>query len=393
MKKLKQYWRRQYHLLYLLQLEEYRGERFLAWLAGNDIDRLQEENSRLKVTPRIIATLLLSLPWQIFFSLPKAIFLVNCFLAKVFALVEFLLVFLAGTKLKFYPNLIKIVVTGSYGKTTFKEALFEVLAKKHVVLKTPGNVNTSLTIAWLILTKLNYCHRVLIVEAGAYGPGEIKKIARMIKPNFGVITVFGLMHLERFGSQEKIRQAKMELAEFVSQPDRLFRPQENNKMINFETTIIAIAEQLGIDKQQARKYYRQVEPPDRRMKTTKISSLLTVIDDSYNANPIGFQRSLAKLAQFKDKQKIVITMGLVELGDQQGPINKQIAQKSADIADIFIIARRVNRSALEAGLKESTRKMVVDYLPQGVGWQETIKKYLNRPTVVLLANGLPDHYF
>jgi UDP-N-acetylmuramoyl-tripeptide--D-alanyl-D-alanine ligase len=392
MKKLKQYWRQQRHLLYLLQLEEYRGKRFLAWLAGNDINRLQEENSRLKVTPRIIATLLLSLPWQIFFSPSRAIFFANYFLTRVFALIEFLLVFLAGTKLKFYPNLIKIVVTGSYGKTTFKEALFEVLAKKHVVLKTPGNVNTSLAIAWLILTKLNH-HQVLIVEAGAYGPGEIKKIARMIRPNFGVITVFGLMHLERFGSQEKIRQAKMELAEFVSRPGRFFRPRENDEMINFETTIIAIAEQLGIDRRQARKYYRQVGPPDRRMKTTKVSPLLTVIDDSYNANPIGFQRSLAKLAQFKDKQKIVITMGLVELGDQQGPINKQIAQKSADIADVFIIARRVNRLALEAGLKESTKKIIIDYLPQGIGWQEAIKKYLNKPTVVLLANGLPDHYF
>jgi len=84
---------------------------------------------------------------------------------------------------------------------------------------------------------------------------------------------------------------------------------------------------------------------------------------------------------------------LVELGDQQGPINKQIAQKSADIADVFIIARRVNRLALEAGLKESTKKIIIDYLPQGIGWQEAIKKYLNKPTVVLLANGLPDHYF
>ena len=102
-------------LLYLLQLEEYNTGRYLMWLKNNDINRLGERISALKLTARIYLIFVLVILLSFFSSAEKAVKHANNLIAPPFSFLEEILVVLAKIKLFFYPKLIKIIITGSYG--------------------------------------------------------------------------------------------------------------------------------------------------------------------------------------------------------------------------------------------------------------------------------------
>src|SRR3989304_8149940 len=106
-----------------------------------------------------------------------------------------------------------IAVTGSYGKTTTKEAIYKVLSKKYSVLRTQGNLNTPLGVAMEVVNNLKYHHRVLVAEGGMDRTGEIRETCSVIRPGIAVITPIGEIHLEKLGTLEKIRRAKAEILE------------------------------------------------------------------------------------------------------------------------------------------------------------------------------------
>lgn len=107
---------------------------------------------------------------------------------------------------------LKIIgITGSYGKSSVKEFLAHILSDKYSVLKTPGNTNTEIGVAKVILKNLKAEHEVFILEAGAYKMGEIKKIGQMVVPSLAIITAVRDSHLALFGSLENIKKAKFEL--------------------------------------------------------------------------------------------------------------------------------------------------------------------------------------
>ena len=109
------------------------------------------------------------------------------------------------------PNLTVIGITGSYGKTTVKEMLKTVLAKKYKVLSTPKSFNTLFGISQVIKEQLKPEHEIFIVEIGAYKIGEIAELCRMVKPKIGILTGITNQHLERFGSEENIIKAKFKI--------------------------------------------------------------------------------------------------------------------------------------------------------------------------------------
>ena len=112
---------------------------------------------------------------------------------------------------RFKPMVVGI--TGSYGKTStkyFAEALME---SRFRVLKTRASFNTLLGVCRVVNEELGPEHEVLIVEMGAYRRGEIRDMARFVRPTIGVLTAIGPQHLERFGSIETIEKAKFELLE------------------------------------------------------------------------------------------------------------------------------------------------------------------------------------
>ncbi len=119
----------------------------------------------------------------------------------------------AARKISQMRDLKIIGITGSYGKSSVKEFLAHILNDKYSVLKTPGNTNTEIGVAKVILKNLKAEHEVFILEAGAYKIGEIKKIGQMATPQIAFITAVRDSHLALFGSLENIKKAKFELIE------------------------------------------------------------------------------------------------------------------------------------------------------------------------------------
>jgi UDP-N-acetylmuramoyl-tripeptide--D-alanyl-D-alanine ligase len=110
-----------------------------------------------------------------------------------------------------------IAIAGSYGKTSTKHVLAHILSAVEPTLATPGSVNTEMGITRIVREDLEAKHRYFVVEMGAYGPGAIRRLCRLTPPDLGIITSIGLAHLERFGSEKNVFDAKFELAAAVSE--------------------------------------------------------------------------------------------------------------------------------------------------------------------------------
>ncbi len=142
--------------------------------------------------------------------------LANALLAPIEARVRAL--FLDEARQKLHQVSPKIAaIAGSYGKTSTKHILAHILSAVEPTLATPGSVNTEMGITRVIRQDLEPRHRFFVVEMGAYGPGAIRRLCALTPPDLGILTAIGLAHLERFGSQEKVVEAKFELAEVMSQ--------------------------------------------------------------------------------------------------------------------------------------------------------------------------------
>ena len=108
-------------------------------------------------------------------------------------------------------NPLVIGITGSYGKTGAKEMLTAMLAEKYSVLCPPGSYNTLMGVTRVIREQLRPYHELFVVEMGAYRIGSIRKLCELVNPKFGIITIVGVQHLERFKTRENIKLAKGEL--------------------------------------------------------------------------------------------------------------------------------------------------------------------------------------
>jgi UDP-N-acetylmuramoyl-tripeptide--D-alanyl-D-alanine ligase len=124
---------------------------------------------------------------------------------------------------------IKVIgITGTNGKTTTKELIASVLSKSYNVLCTLGNLNNHIGVP-LMLLRLTAEHDIAVIEMGANHPGEIKTLAEIAEPDYGLITNVGKAHLEGFGSFEGVIRAKGELYEFVRRKEngRIFIHHDN----------------------------------------------------------------------------------------------------------------------------------------------------------------------
>ena len=123
----------------------------------------------------------------------------------------------AGERLKQFPNLKVIAITGSFGKTSTKEFLTTILSKKYRVLSTTKHQNSEIGIANCILNDLNNDHEIFIAEVGAYNKGKVKEVCNILKPKIGIVTGVNEQHMALFGSLENLLSAEggRELAGFL----------------------------------------------------------------------------------------------------------------------------------------------------------------------------------
>jgi UDP-N-acetylmuramoyl-tripeptide--D-alanyl-D-alanine ligase len=355
----------------------------------------------------------------------------------------------AKQKLANLPNLKVVAITGSFAKTSTKDILYTLLWKDLRVVKTPKSYNTEVSIARSILADLKDNTEIFLVEMDAYHRGDIKKLSSLAKPDLAIITAIAPQHLERFGSMETLAKTQFEITENLKEDGLLILNSQNEWTMKLEegyelnkcfigereedlfqakkikntpngtefelknplgqtkinlpligthhiTNFLlatAVAQSLGLSLNQINQRATQILPTSHRLEIRK-SGQVTLIDNTYNTNPLASRASLDVLKVYPGKLKILITPGLVELGKEHYKENKAFATEAAKVADLIIIVGKNAKKPLMQGLKEA------EFNKEKIIQTKTTKEALNMlpsltqgETVVLLENDLPDQYF
>jgi UDP-N-acetylmuramoyl-tripeptide--D-alanyl-D-alanine ligase len=239
-------------------------------------------------------------------------------------------------------SLTVIAIVGSYGKTTTKNLLYEMIRHQQQTQLIEGNINTTAGIAQWMVTKFQEKTNVLIVEMDAYHLGEIAKSCAIVRPNHAILTSIGDQHLMRFGSQKKIVEALHEAFASIgadgarvcdAASDGVFNAHgysEPREMVS-SSSISAphlsdsiradaafasmIAKKLGVPDRFIDEAIRTFVPPDRRQQASTMFGY-EGIDDSYNISvPTARAGVLAakEIAKQKGKKVLVLTAGIPEL--------------------------------------------------------------------------------
>lgn len=340
------------------------------------------------------------------------------------------------------PDLIKIAISGSYGKTSVKNYLAAMLKENFCVLATKESYNTPMGIS---KTVANLCeqHEVLIVEMGARQSGDIKKLMRIVKPTHGILTGITAQHLETFGTIENVIEEKELVIRMLLQGgtavangecEYIALDRENLSYVGFSdacecyadnivctesgsafylhigdevavcfTALIgqhnvmnislaaAMAHNLGISLEKIAKVITNLKPVPHRLQLTKGNGI-TIIDDSFNSSPVGARAALDALKLFSGR-KIVLTPGLIELGDAEFKENFELGKEMSKIADgVLLVGQKRSQPLLEGLLSEGFQSddvLTFESLSQA---QENFPKYLHAGDVLLILNDLPDNY-
>lgn len=352
------------------------------------------------------------------------------------------------------PGLQVVAVTGSYGKTSTKEIIAHVLSKRYRVLKTPQSFNTIMGICKVMREQLKPEHEVFVVEMGTYKEGEIAQLCELIPPRIGVLTAIGPQHLERFKTVERVAEAKYELMRAL--PDdgigifngddpicrrlaerpapfatRLYGLEPSEQPLTAWATDIVVTEhgtefdvstahgettrfvtqllgqhnvfnilaavvvgmESGFTLQEIADAVASLEPVEHRLQRIEGAGGVIVIDDAYNANPAGVRTALEVLRSFPGGRKILITPGMVELGDAEEREHRQMGLLAADVCDYVILVGPTQTRSIADGLRAKNypedRLAVVQDLDEATRYLQTI---VHSGDVVLFENDLPDTY-
>jgi UDP-N-acetylmuramoyl-tripeptide--D-alanyl-D-alanine ligase len=342
-------------------------------------------------------------------------------------------------------------VTGSFGKTSTKFAIAGLIGPPTDTFATPGSYNTPLGVCRAINEGLEPHHQFLIVEMGAYREGEIAELCRFVKPTIGVLTAIGPAHLERFGSLEAIKGAKYEIVAALptdgtavmnvddpevraladttahvavirygldpeGRPDvtaidpemaaasTRFTVVARGESVPASTRLVgrhaighvlagvAVALAAGRRLSELETAISELGPVEHRLQVIEGAGGVIVIDDAYNSNPHGAAVALDLLKSIPGERKVVVTPGMIELGELQYEANLRFGESAARVADTIIVVARVNRDALVAGAKKGDGTATVVTVDSLAEASETLSSLLRPGDVVLFENDLPDQY-
>lgn len=355
---------------------------------------------------------------------------------------------IAKRKLKSIVNLKVVGITGSYGKTSSKNIVSDVLNIKMNATPTPKNFNTPYGLIRSINNHLDKFTDVFIAEMGAFKRGEIKELCKLVKPSYGILTNIGTAHLESFGSRENIQYGKFELIESLpkdgagilngddeyqlSYPlkntckiiwigidnsnvdvratnikltsegttfDCLFKGEET--VYHFETKLlgkanvynilaaIALGKEFGMEMDQIIVGVTKVKSIEHRLELKKLGDI-TIIDDAYNSNPVGSKMAVEVLGMMPGK-KIIVTPGMIELGPEQYEQNMKFGEIIADVCDDVILVGEDQTKPIVDGLEarnfDKTHIHIINDVKKAFPMMQQLK---GANTYVLLENDLPD---
>ncbi|MCR4833893.1 MAG: UDP-N-acetylmuramoyl-tripeptide--D-alanyl-D-alanine ligase [Butyrivibrio sp.] len=359
--------------------------------------------------------------------------------------------------LREHPNLRIIGVTGSYGKTSVKYYLNTLLSEGFRVLITPESFNTPMGVVRIIRGDLKNTHEIFVCEMGARHVGDIKEICDIVHPDDGIVTSIGPQHLETFHNQQNIINTKYELLDAVEEKKTSDDAAGKHlKWVNFDNDFIhdnmkysdaitygtregaayratdvsvsragtsftvttpsgeseefttkligphnvqnvvgaiAVANSLGIPMNKLKMAVRRLQPVSHRLELIQRGSV-TILDDAYNSNPAGAKTAIDTLALFTDSVKVLVTPGMVELGEKENELNMEFGRQAAKVCDYIILVGEkqteyIKKGALEEGFSEQ-KLFVKNTLNEATALMYELDA--GKEKVILLENDLPDNY-
>ena len=360
---------------------------------------------------------------------------------------------LAMKKLHSMENLKVVGITGSYGKTSSKNILADILNSKYVTLPTPKNLNTPYGLIITINNHLDKFTEVFIAEMGAYKTGEIKQLCDMVKPKYGILTKIGTAHLETFGSEENIQKTKFELIESLpldgvgvlnkDDPKQVSYKLKNkckilwigienkdvdvhasdikcsnigtsfkvklkngDKEYSFETKLLgnhnvynilaglALGYELGISIDKLQQAVKNIKPVEHRLELKRLGTFYQ-IDDAYNSNPVGAKGAIDVLAMMPGK-RIVVTPGMVELGEKEDYYNEKFGEQIAEKGNIdyVVLIGKKKTLPIKKGLEKKNYNMDNVIVYNNVKEAYNFIRGIDTKDEVyaLFENDLPDTY-
>lgn len=345
---------------------------------------------------------------------------------------------------------LKIVgITGSFGKTSTKFILADILKDKYRVVNTPESHNTSMGLSKVINNDLKDGDEVFIAEMGSRNMGEIKNLMKLTRPEIGIITSIGPAHLETFKNLDNIMKAKYEMVEELpingvavfnyDNPhikrisDKTFK-EKMNYGLEYSEKLDIYAEEIELSKRgtsfilrdkEGRSYkchtkllgshnisnilaavcvaiimgftleeisegIGNIRPIPHRLNLSKNSSGLVIIDDTLNSNPIGARAALNIISKLKDGKKIIVTPGMMNLGKMQELANRELGNNIAKVCDYVILVGKKRTKSLYKGILEEDYNIDNIYIVENIKEaNKIIDKIAEKDDIVLYESYLP----
>ncbi len=350
-----------------------------------------------------------------------------------------------------------IGITGSYGKTSTKQAVAAVANLSGPSYATPASYNSYLGVVRAINEGLSPAHRHFICEMGAYRRGDITELCQLTGPTIGIITAIGPAHLERFGTLDETQRVKGELAAALPADGLLIVNGDDPRCCSiakqaqcpvwvysvgnddpateiearelrisagrseFDLCVrlpgaegswpvrsrllgthnvgnllaaAAVGFRLGLCGVDIANRLATIKPIEHRLSVINNKAAnITVLDDSYNSNPVGAASALEVLAGFPAERRIMLTPGMVELGSREKEANQELGRRAAKVCDLVILAGGTRVHAIEHGLLScGFDGEHIHLCADGPEAHKLVAKLSQPGDVILFENDLPDLY-
>lgn len=330
----------------------------------------------------------------------------------------------AKRKLQSMKDLQIICITGSYGKTSIKNFVAQILAHKYRVYATPRSVNTLGGIMADVNNNLKEDTQIYVCEAGAREPGDIEVITKFLEPQTVVVGRVGEAHIEYFKTLKNIIVTKLEI---IKSPrlERAFvhtsvtdEPHEKvtffgdeieevnatldgtafslnidgeeyklhtNVLGEFQTMNIAvavrIAREFGMSHEEIVNAVEALEPVEHRLQLIKAGGK-TILDDGYNGNIDGMLEGI-RLCSLHEGRKVIVTPGLVESTKE---LNLKLIEAINEVFDIVIVTGKLNAELFEKNLKVPNKIMLSDKATM----VDVLASQTKSGDIILFANDAPN---
>jgi UDP-N-acetylmuramoyl-tripeptide--D-alanyl-D-alanine ligase len=336
-----------------------------------------------------------------------------------------------------------IAVAGSYGKTSMKELLATVLAEGKKVAATPGNMNVAISHA-RFASRLDGDEDILIIEYGEGKPGDVAEFAKTTQPDIGVITGLAPAHLDRYKTLEAAADDIFSLAEFLSRKrvyasadsasmepylDRVestysqksalgwqiskivinydgtsFTMKKDNQALHLHSALLgrhqvgplalvaALAIELGLTPKQVEAGIAKTVAFEHRLQPRPLNGAW-LLDDTYNGNIEGVRVGLELLQELPARQKIYVTPGLVDQGEQTETIHQQMgAMISQAKPDRVVLMQNSVTNFIKLGLDKTGYSGKVDIITDPLHYYTNLEYEIAAGDLILMQNDWTDNY-